>query len=536
MALTIHDWLRRAQEATDPAEADRCLDAAAALAEDCFAHRALLGGLSLVMPLRLDRLAAACARALPLATAERDVWGFRDVAEAHARHLRREDARAALEAGEAAFGAARTTPGYVWVLLGEGWLSALQDRAGLRRCLQSGEASARARSNADDLCAIAVARGKHLDRARGVVLMRKAEALARNGTASPWTLANGWHALDEPRAARRLLLRACRQAGSPADALHVARAFASHGKADGVRTALQRARALAKTGEDWLAVAEVAVDTGAGEDAVRGALSRAAALAGDADLRARVATGYEDWLGDAEAAAAVGPRGVPPEALGSRERPLPGWEGSAAGLLDWLRARLPAESLRRIARADYGSDEAKHLAALGHIQRTGVVPRCLAWEPHEVLALTRWSSGEGVDHLARAFSCTLLCLARGDMDELVSTGPILAESCLALGPEARDLGAALFVWLAEAGPELERPVALLLVLLLRLRAEPGDPRLPGLARAIGAEGDVAALGESLEGSMSAALWRELIEASPAPPPTAGEGVGEVLRGLRRGGD
>lgn len=535
MTVTVHDWLRRAREATDRAEADRCLDAAEALAGDCGDVRAVLATLVNLQPIPHNRLAAACARALELAPADREVWGFRQVAEICARHLSDDKARAALLAGEASFGADPKTPGYVWVLLGEGWLVALKDNKGLRRCLEAGERSARARGDADGLVAIAVSWGKRLDRERGLAFMRKAEAMARNGTAQPWTLANAWVALDEPRAARRVLLQALRRAASPADAIHVAHAFASHGKADGVRAGLRRARALSRTGEDWLNVAEVAFDTNAGEAEIRTALERAAALAGDDDARARVSAAYEDWLGDAEAAARLGPRGVRPEALGAlgtRERPLEGWEGSASALLDWLRARIPRETLITIARADYGSDEAKHLAALTHIQRTGIVPRRLAWEPHEVLALTRWSSGERVDHLARAFACTLLCLAPGDLDELVATGPILAESCLSLGAEARDLGTALFVWLAEAGPERERAVAMLLALLLRLSADADDPRLPALSRVLIEEHDAAELGRDIAGSMMARLWGELLAATARPRADRGW-VADLLRGLGR---
>lgn len=530
MTMTVHDWLRRAREATDPAEIDRCLDVAEPLAHHTYEARDLLATIAGLQPVRRDRLSAACARTLELAAAERDVWGFRDVAEVHARHLSGDEARAALVAAEALFGAGPQTPGYVWVLLGEGWLAALQDREGVRRCLQAGEAAARARGDADGLASIAVAWGKHLDRARAVAMMRRAEAVARNESAQPWSLANAWSALGGARAARRLLLQALRRAASPAHALHVARAFASHDQADGVRAGLRRARSLARTTGDWLAIAEVAFDTNAGEAVIRPALERAAALASDDDDRARVSAAFEDWLGDVEAAARLGSRGVPPEALGSRERPLHGWEGSASALLDWLRARLSRETLVTIARADYGSDEAKHLAALTHIQRTGTVPRRLAWEPHEVLALTRWSSGERVDHLARAFACTVLCISPGEMDELVATGPILAESCLALGPEPRDLGAALFVWLAEAGPEQERAVALLLALLLRLCADPDDPRLPALCRVILDEHDATELGRAMTESMSAALWRELLA------PHADRGwVSELVRGLGKGG-
>ena len=94
------------------------------------------------------------------------------------------------------------------------------------------------------------------------------------------------------------------------------------------------------------------------------------------------------------------------------------------------------------------SDGYKNLAALDEMVRTGLVPRAPEWfwEPHEQVALTRWESGERTDHVARALSASLLCLSPWDMDELVVNGPILAESCIALGDEAKRLAERFFVW------------------------------------------------------------------------------------------
>ena len=59
MALTVHDWLHRAQEAADPAEADRCLDAAEALALRGYEVRALLTAIADLRPIRRHRLTLA---------------------------------------------------------------------------------------------------------------------------------------------------------------------------------------------------------------------------------------------------------------------------------------------------------------------------------------------------------------------------------------------------------------------------------------------------------------------------------------------
>jgi hypothetical protein len=126
-----------------------------------------------------------------------------------------------------------------------------------------------------------------------------------------------------------------------------------------------------------------------------------------------VARAFKVLLDDDAAAARIGPRGVRPDALRTRVQALEGWESSASALFDDLRARATDETLEAIAAADYGMDFEKHLTALRDICGSGLVPRELAWEPHEVLALTRWSTGEHVDHVSRALACVLLCLSPG---------------------------------------------------------------------------------------------------------------------------
>lgn len=92
------------------------------------------------------------------------------------------------------------------------------------------------------------------------------------------------------------------------------------------------------------------------------------------------------------------------------------------GLLTFYRARVDRAMLVEISEADYGSDQEEHLAALERIWTGGEVPAPMAWEPHEVLALTRWSEPEDPEwkpgatgprgYRMRGFACTvLLCAA-----------------------------------------------------------------------------------------------------------------------------
>src|SRR5687768_4656628 len=112
---TVSDWLRRAEgaeQAGDPAEAGRCLDAAESLASSCFDLRQVLEGARELRAAGDARVAALADRLLGVAQDEGDLLSFGAVARA--RFSRLGDpagARAALEAGCRAL-AARETRGY----------------------------------------------------------------------------------------------------------------------------------------------------------------------------------------------------------------------------------------------------------------------------------------------------------------------------------------------------------------------------------------------------------------------------------------
>ena len=548
MARTIHDWLAHAASATDPAEVEHLLASATALATSFHDWRAMLEGVAAQPLAARERLVTAADRTLALAITDREVWGFRDVAKIRATRLGdTAGAREALDAGvrvfrqpdtglmgkaAAALGTTVHTPGYVWVLLSAGFVDALDDREGLRSCLEAGRDSARARSDADDLCSIASAWASEIDRDAGTALLVETEAMARNGSADPWTLANAWKHAGDAEGVHRVLGGALREARTCGAALHVVKVWGSHGHLDEARMALRRAEGLAASAGDWLAIAEVALDAGLERDLLRNAIEQAEALAANDEARSQVSRAYQQWLGDPAAAARVGPRGVRAEALRSRVRELSGWSASASGLFDWLRARITPDELAHIAAADYGMDLSKHLAALRDLCDTGVVPRSLPWEPHEVLALTRWSEGERVNHRERALCCTLLTLAGGDLEELVTNGPILVESCLALGSEACALAESFLAWRYETvasgvdGDE-DLAVALLLLVLLRTASDASDPRLPPVIAHL-VESETGGLSQAISGGMRADLWRELVTRILVPLAASRPDVADLL--------
>jgi hypothetical protein len=147
-----------------------------------------------------------------------------------------------------------------------------------------------------------------------------------------------------------------------------------------------------------------------------------------------------------------------------------------ARLFDLLRARVDEPTLLKIARADYGADVRHNFDALTYICRAGVLSRGpLPWHPGEVLELTRWSEGEDTDHLARALACTILCLGPGDSlaAEIASNGPILLESCLALGGPLPAACVEFFVARRDVCPHAEdEGCARLLVLLAQAAIAP----------------------------------------------------------------
>ncbi|HEX7665212.1 MAG TPA: hypothetical protein VF407_11890, partial [Polyangiaceae bacterium] len=446
-------------------------------------------------------------------------------------------ARAALEAGVRCFRGSRTQ-GYEWVLLGQGFLVTLSDGEGLRRCLEAALESARARANAEDVLAVGVEWVRQIDHATGAALVLEAETSSGDRTPRAWSLANAWKALGDAAAVARVLDRALANATEVDEAVHVARAWASHGDRERAGAATTRAADLAKTANDWLAIGEVAFDASLGENAIRVPITRAEALAQGEDERTRVATAYKVWLGDEESAARVGPRGVAPEALQPPSRGLDEWSPSASALFDWLRTRVTPESIEAIVMADYGMDADKHRAALVDICTTGLVPKSLAWEPHEVLALTRWSEGEETDHHARALSCVLLCLAPSGMEQIVTDGIVLLGSVLELGAEPTALAARFFAWRAGVNTygddamveDPEALVALALLYFVGVTIDAADPRLDALATSLCERplDDLVALEDEIVGAMRASLWTALRQRILEPLRTKHPHVDRVL--------
>ncbi|MEZ4449076.1 MAG: hypothetical protein R3B09_06320 [Nannocystaceae bacterium] len=461
MRRTLDEWLELARAADDAGERARCLDAAAAETRQCWEWRAILAVLRDLEPIDRPRLVEVANRTLEAAIPTLEVWGFNDVA--WVRHHRLDDpsgAAAALEAGARAFVAGdqeldgRPAAPYLWGLLARGH-EACGDEVGARRCVDAGIARARALGSADSLAGLVGAledRGAHDE---AIALLREAEALP-SAHHDAWAIANGWSRVDAPEEGKRVLEAASIAATRCGDALRIARAFASHEDHEAALRALARAEPLAADDPAaWYELAESAVDVGAPSETLRAALERAASLAVDDDLRARIAGGFHRWLDDPETAARVGPRGQRPRALRVPRRDFPGLEADPVGLFDRLRAALERPSLEAIAAADYGHDMAKNLAAIRDVCESGLVPRTLEFGLHEVLALTRWSTGARVDHLARALSCVILLYAPLD-DDGIDVVPVLIESCLELGGDAPAEALGLLTWLVET----ERPIDL----------------------------------------------------------------------------
>jgi hypothetical protein len=515
-AGTVDDWLADARAAKSSTRAERALASARALASSVYEWRAILAVLVELERAPRALVVEAADRTLELSHGEREVWGFLDAAAARKTRLGdAAGARAALEACKRSLlepqsdllGRDGPARGYEWVLLARGFARILGDDAAVKRCLDAGIEAARRRHDADDLCSLGVAWGQLVEREAGKALLLEAERMG-DAAAHAWSLANSWKELGDEAAVRRVLDGALAQARSLGPALQVVRAWASHHELEAAREALRRACALATTAAHWLAIGKTARDAGLGQEAIRDALTRAEGLAQGDEPMAALASAFKLWLDDDVAAARLGPRGVRPEALGD------GAMGSASALFDWLRARVSDEVLERIARADYGADADKHLRALRDIRDSGLIPRRLPWEPHEVLALTRWSEGRNVDHLARGFSCLLLCLAPDASDELVTNGPILAQSCLALGEEARERAEQFFAWRSSAAakgfPEGEDAIALLLLLILRAAAAAPDIGTVATTLLDHPIHPPETLAEWMTDSMRADLWKSLL--------------------------
>jgi len=389
------------------------------------------------------------------------------------------------------------TSGTSWRVLAEAF-DELRDTDAVRRCLAAGRSFA---TEADDLCAVAEGYVQLLDdAATGRSLVEQADVAARSAidclgqpdVCAISSVAHCWTSLfDDEERARALLTAGLARAVDVRGCLTMAGAMSDFADEKRVRTAgtdacLAKARQLATSFHDWFTIAEEAHDLAGPAADVRSALARAQALATSDELRS-VARATRDWLGDHTAAAALGPMGMLPHELVAPGPSHLGWQRDVGALLDWLRARVDEPMLEAIADADGGYDRDKHLVALLDIHRTGRLPIPLPWEPREVLSLSQWDEGDAVDHVARAFCCTVLCLGElaprppgGGIDDTI---PVLLESCCVLGRDALEHMAALLVPFADVPPSGEPlgTLATLALLIVTARLDAGDSRLDPLA-------------------------------------------------------
>jgi hypothetical protein len=514
---SVNDLILEASAAEDPATAERCLARAADQASSIGEWEALLEASSPELP--AQRLRAFAEQALAWAEEREVAWVYQHVAAFQAYKL--EEPGAAREtlsraermlAGRHQGGRAL---GFEWGVIAEAYALCGLEREAVLRCLNTGWEVAWAEADVENLGRLTKQWAHLVGRSEAVARWRRVEeaALAWDGLKGTiyW-----WHALDEPEEGRRVRQLVLERATHSEEVLELVRYWDLYEKdSPGLDTALARAESLARTPSDWFGLASEALLYD--RQLSRRALDRAAALPMEERLRVQVAEAYVAWFDDEAAAERLGPRGLRPEELRAPQVKLNGWEASASELFDWLRTRVSPAALAHIARADYGTSADKHLSALQWICGSGRVPVRLPWWPGEVVALTRWKKGEEVDHVGRALCCVLLLLASPE-DDLFDTGPVLVESCLALGTEACARGEHFLAWFHECADQEagEAAAALFLMLLLRASHAPDDARLEGLIRHMSQLDGVRGLRSGMAGSLRVELWERLIEARLGP--------------------
>ena len=444
---------------------------------------------------------AAAERCLVAALAESvdGVWDHRRAAMTRVALGDHAGAVATLAALERIYVARGETSGLSWRLLAEGF-GELQDDAGVRRCLDAGRLRG---VTADDGCAVATGFLALLDdRDAALRLVAMAAERALTEIIDPddpsafgcSTVASVWRDLGEFDRAVALLTAALDRAPDTGCCLWLARAWSFQGEVEGAHAAavqrcLQKASALAQLFEPWFDVAKATHECGGRVLAVREALAKAQALATSTSQFGRLAFAWRTWLGDAEAAQRCGPCGRTPAELAPPGLSPTGWARDAGALFDWLRARLDDDALLAIASCDYQSDVDEHLAALQLVRDAGRVPIPLSWHPREVLMLTRWGEGLQVDHVSRAFCCTVLGLGALDddgrgVDSIEDTLAVLLESCMLLGRDALERLPPFLVALLDGPAERDRTElahAMLALLLAGVQLDGDDARLEALA-------------------------------------------------------
>jgi hypothetical protein len=373
---------------------------------------------------------------------------------------------------------------------------------------------------------LALARSSSGAEARGFLERAEARMRARGEWREAWSVANLWVELGE-RAGAEEILEAATRAGDLSTLTTIALAWHSALRDEaGPRRALCRAEEVATGSGEWLRVAEAYRDGG---DRSRvetwdppgvARCLEAALLGATDDDRARIERAFRGWLGDDDRADLLLAPAPAPLPL----RRLAGWpHRDPSALLELLCQHLDDAALKRIAQADFADAWPKHLLELRRIRDEREVPHPLDWHPAEVLARVRWSTGAGVDHVARAFACVVLAVAVARGGETLSfsdTLGALVESVSALGwHEALD---AFLVWLVEVMP-LGWPSVALIVHMAR--RDPRDPRLVPLC--------VGVRHDRLERGVGEERWVPLAAQVRDPSAEVAELLGRLSITMRR---
>ncbi|MEO7108920.1 MAG: hypothetical protein ABI183_00665 [Polyangiaceae bacterium] len=518
---TIVDLVAEANASADIGDAERLLATAADQAATHREWETILDGIPATASIAFTRVLVD--RALASARTHQEIWSFRRVAEFQAHVLGDPDtARTTLREGERVLLTLATKGGalgFYWAVLAGAFKTALNDDGDALRLLHAGWTVAWREHDVENLGRLVNQWSQLIDpfeaRARLTLVEEAAQGWGNLHGTIYW-----WHALGDADAGNRVRQTVLQTSTRFDDVIELVRYWNLYEKkSPGIEAALARAESLAMTASEWLELAQRAHFEGDDDVLCRRALDHAARVVGvdTAEMKSRVASAYLDWLEDKAAADRIGPRDVRPEDLRPTQTKLAGWSASPSDLLDWLRGRATPENLTRIAEADYADDVPQHLQALQSICSSGRMPLILPWHPREVVELTRWSTGNDVDHLERGLCCALLCIAGTDGD-IANTAAPLIESCLALGEEASTSAERLLVWMYETGEADagDRLVELFSLFVLRAARAPTDPRLALLLETIGEAPDARSLREWLAGSLRADLWTTLLATIVAP--------------------
>lgn len=366
-----------------------------------------------------------------------------------------------------------------WRLAAAAWTE-LGDLAEAVRCLERAAANA---GTASDLCTIALGYRDSGFADEGLLLLEGADTLATRAIDS-WSLANTYRALGDPDRARATLERGLRDVAGVPERVTFAHAMATYGSGSArLAEILADAERRAGTVPDWIQIAiayhQLLVDTDAADRCTRQASKIAIDPKHERDIAVTRSRMTLQLLDDDR------PRLAPAALLWPGARSF-GWERDPALLLGWLRARMPRDSIVAMAAlAHYFTND--HFIALLDIAKSGLLPHPLP-AYLELLDQIRWREGPSVDHLVRAFACTLLCIEDAAVaipDGHEPTIAVLLDSCIALGPDAVSAAVALFAAMADSydaahSTTRHAPTVLFAELGLVLAAawlDPTDPRI-----------------------------------------------------------